>query len=50
MRIQETDRILKESRISRHNSQMHQTQQHASRSWMSMMTSLPQRLMSMFHK
>jgi len=48
MRIQETDRILKESRIARNSGTSHsESEGMASRTWKSL-TSLPQRLMGMF--
>jgi hypothetical protein len=48
MRIQETDRILKESRIARNSGTNHsESEGMAGKAWKSI-ASLPQRLMGMF--
>lgn len=48
MRIQETDRILKESRIARNSgATQHETEGFAEKAWKSI-SSLPQRLAGMF--
>ena len=48
MRIQETDRILKESRAARHSSTLHQSHEGMlSRVWKSV-SSLPGRITGMF--
>jgi hypothetical protein len=49
MRIQETDRVLKESRINRHAASQHEPEGMMNRAW-KMMSSLPQRLTQMFNR
>jgi hypothetical protein len=50
MRIQETDRILKESRYARHSaSQQHEDEGVVSRAWKAV-TSLPAKLTGLFKK
>lgn len=51
MRIQETDRILKESRISRNHTMHEQEHEHGMMSRvMHMVSSLPSKLTGMFRK
>lgn len=49
MRIQETDRILKESRYSRHAAASHEDESVMSRAWKAV-TNLPAKLTGLFKK
>jgi hypothetical protein len=49
MRIQETDRILKESRYARHSTAQHEEEGMMSRAWKAV-ASLPAKLTGLFRK
>jgi hypothetical protein len=49
MRIQETDRILKESRYARHSANQHEDEGVVSRAWKAV-ASLPAKLTGLFKK